>query len=134
MEKKCNCKQKQAAKLEGEKIVLELNSNIKESILCFLCGSEVRPDGFDFFVEGTKDFVCLKCVKEKAPDLYLIHKYAHQWQEGAFDEAYHQGFISGKTTAGQMILDALDEPELERVKRVCRVDLGAKACREDIPF
>ena len=134
MEKKCNCKQKQAAKVEGEKIVLELNSNFKESILCFLCGSEVRPDGFDFFIEGTKDFVCLKCAKEKAPDLYLIHKYAHQWQEVALEETYFRGVKSSKTTAGQMILDAITESELERVKRVCRVDLGAKPCLDDVPF
>jgi hypothetical protein len=129
--KKCNCKQ--AAKLEGEKIVLKLNSNFKESILCFLCGSEVRPDGFDFFIEVTKDFVCMKCAKEKAPDLYLIHESAHQWAEASLEEAFDRGVACGKTAAGQMILDALDEPPLERVKRVCRTDLGARSC-DEMPF
>ena len=133
MEKKCNCKQKQAAKLEGEKIVLELNSNIKESILCFLCGSEVRPDGFDFFVEGTKDFVCLKCVKEKAPDLYLIHEYAHKWREESLSKPFSEGVKAGRKDAGEMILNAITEPTLERVKRVCRVNLGASSC-EDVPI
>jgi len=134
MKKKCNCEQKQAAKAGGGKIVLELNSDFRENICCFFCGNVCRPDGFDFVIEGTKDFICTDCVKCNEPDLYLIHEYAHQWRDKSLDEAFHRGVISGKITAGQMILDAITESELERVKRVCRVDLGAKACREDVPF
>lgn len=134
MAKKCNCEQKQAAKLEGEKIVLRLNNDFSDVFHCFFCGEPCYPDGFDFFVEGTGKFVCTGCVKEKAPDLFMIHEHAHQWREKDLQKSFEEGVTSGKTTAGQMILDAITEPELERVKRVCRVDLGAKPCLEEIPF
>jgi hypothetical protein len=135
MKKNCNCKQKQTSKAEGEKIVLELNSDlVDENICCFLCGNVCRPDGFDFVIEGTKDFVCLDCVKCNEPDLFLIHEYAHRWRENTLEAAFQRGVISGQTTAGQMILDAIAETELDRVKRVCRVDLGARPCREELPF
>lgn len=130
MKQKCNCK---AAKLESEKIVLELNNDFFDNICCFLCGNITTPDGLDFVIEGTKDFVCLDCAKNKAPELYLIHKYAHQWREKYLTQEFNEGCDYGKTIAGQMILDAITETTLERVKRVCRVELGVKAY-EDVPF
>jgi hypothetical protein len=131
---KCNCKQKHGAKVEDEKIVLELNRDFFDNICCFLCGAVTTPDGLDFVIERTKDFVCPSCAKEKAPDLFLIWRDAHHWHEKDLPKVFNDGVISGKTTAGQMILDAISETELDRVKRVCRVDLGAKPYREEIPF
>lgn len=131
--KKCNCK-KQAAQLEGEKIVLELNNDFFDNICCFLCHETTTPDGLDFVIEGTQDFVCCDCAKKKAPDLYLIHKYAHAWREKSLENKFNEGVTVGKKTAGQMILDEITEPTLNRVNRVCRVDLGATPCNEDIPF
>jgi len=113
MEKKCDCEQKQAEKVEGEKIVLELN-DFRENICCFLCDNSFLPSGLDFFIEGTQDLVCPSCAKQHALDLFIIREYARKWREKALDETFERGVSSGKTTAGEMILDAIEAPEIER--------------------
>jgi len=126
--------QKKTVVDQGKRILLKYNHDVGGSA-CYFCGEFVKDDGLDFFVEGTNEFrVCAGCVDKKAPDLYLIHEHAHRWQEVALEKAFEKGVIAGQTTAGQMILDAITEPELERVKRVCRVNLGAKPCLDDVPF
>lgn len=86
---KCNCELRQAA--NDERISLELNTDFFENICCCLCGGITTPDGFDFVIDGTQDFVCLDCAKKKAPDLYFIHRDAHAWRakglENSFNEA-----------------------------------------------
>jgi len=125
--------QKKTVVDQGKRILLKYHHDVGGAA-CYFCGEFVEDDGLDFFVEGTDKFrVCAACVGKKAPDLYLIHEYAHNWQEEALEKEYFRGVESGKTAAGQMILDAITESEIERVKRVCRVELGAKAC-DDIPF
>lgn len=129
MEKKCNCEQKKTVVDHGRRILLKYNYDVGGSA-CYFCGKFVKDDGLDFFIEGTKEFrVCERCATNKTPELALIHKHAHDWKEEVWEKAFIQGVICGKTAAGEMILDAITETELDRVKRVCRVDLGAKPCR-----
>ena len=124
---KCNCR-KQAAKLKGEKIVLKLNNDFRDNICCFLCGGITTPDGLDFVIEGTKDFVCLRCAKEKAPDLYQLHDFGHHWVNELADEYYRKGYTEGEQHTAQEIIKAIEEPLIERVKRI----LEGKAV--NIPF
>src|SRR5271157_3622546 len=113
-----------AAKAGDEKrITLELNTNLEKGSCCF-CGAPCVPDGLDFFLDGTKNFVCTDCVKEKAPDLYLIHEYAHRWRENEAKSAWHKGEKAEKEAAGRIILAAMEEPAVDRVRRVCRLELG----------
>ena len=130
MERKCHCGQKQAA-CGKKRITLELH-NIMTIEPCAICGKRCEPDEFDFLMDNS--LVCPDCAKDQAPDLYLIWRDATHWHEKDLPKVFNDGVISGKTTAGQMILDAMSETELERVKRVCRVDLGAMPCREGLPF
>lgn len=120
---------KEVAAGDGKRIVLEVNGNLADGP-CGFCGGECHPDGFDFFIEGTKGFVCTDCVKEKAPDLYLIHRDAHQWRENDIEKAWHEGEKAGMERAGKMILYSIEETPVDRVKRVCMAELGA----EDVPF
>ena len=117
-------------KEKSGKIVLQLNSNLKDAD-CFFCESLCIPDGLDFLIEGTNDFVCMACVKEKAPDLYLIHQDVHQWAENDSINSFNQGVAEGHKEVWKMILDDLEETPVDRIKRVCRVKLGAQ---DDLPF
>lgn len=116
---------------ENTKITLRLNEDM-EPAQCCVCGSMTHPDGLDFFITGTRQFVCTNCARKKSPELALIHDDAHVWANGHSEEQFDKGIKCGKVTAGQMIYDALTEPEVDRVKRVCR-ELGASPC-DEIPF
>lgn len=119
-----------AAAVEGKKIVLEFNDSGGGSA-CFFCGEFVEYGGLDFFIEGTKEFrVCADCAKQKAPDLYLVWRDAHRWQQETDIKSYQQGVGAGKKDAAEMIFHAIDETPIERVRRIC-FKLGAF---EESPF
>lgn len=115
---------------DNGRIVLRLNSYMEPGP-CVYCGAECHPDGFDFHIEGTVKLVCTNCVREKLPELALIHDGAHQWVETAKEKAWHEGVREGKEQAGHTILEMIEENPIDRIKRICFTELGVV---EDVPF
>ena len=121
-----NEKKEVEAAVEGKKVTLEHNTSGAGSA-CYFCGQFVPCGGLDFFIAGEKDFrVCVDCAKQKAPELYLIWRDAHRWEEERSIEAFRRGVGDGKKDAGEMILHAMHEEPLERIHRVCVQDLGVE--------
>ena len=126
-----NEKKEVEAAVEGKKVTLEHNTSGAGSA-CYFCGQFVPCGGLDFYIAGEKDFrVCESCAKQKAPELYLIWRDAHRWHEGLQHEAFQQGVEQGHKDAGAMILHAIDETPIERIRRFCVRELGAV---DEAPF
>lgn len=120
-----------------KEIVLRWNPGPPKEAHCVFCNSVLFPDGLDFFVKGTKDFVCGECVNEKAPEQLQIHEEAHRWADDQKSKRFSEGIAEGKRIAGQLIKQALCESQLDRVQRVCVAELGWKNfefTNDDMPF
>ena len=121
-------------------------SGQNEAKPCKFCGRKFlvweEMEGLEFVLEESGAPVCIDCVKQKAPDIYMIWREISRWNETTAPAAWENGFSEGKKAAGRMILDAIEEPEIERIKRVCRHELKATpkpdtighTPMDDVPF
>lgn len=109
----------------------------KDAMTCGLCKRKFSVwesmDGLEFVLEDGGAPVCIECAKQKAPDLYLIWREVARWNDTTTTTAFEKGVESGQRFAGERILDAIDEPVIERIKRVCRVELKATPA-DEVPF
>jgi hypothetical protein len=103
---------------------------------CSLCHRKFSAwqglEGLEFVLEGGAR-VCSDCVKQAAPDVYLTWREVARWNEATTSEAFEKGVERGQRYAAERILAAIDEPVIERIKRVCRVDFKATPA-DEVPF
>lgn len=90
-------------------------------------------EGLEFVLERGGAPVCMDCAEEKAPDIYLIWRELGRWSETILTAAWERGVESGQRYAAERILAAIDEPVIERIKRVCLVDFKATPA-DEVPF
>lgn len=111
---------------DGHQITLGLN-NVITNDPCAICGARCDPDGYDYFLEGTVGLVCDGCAEKYAPDLVEIRKYINR----ELAQTWAEGEREGRMKAGRMILEAIQETPIDRVRRVCRDKLGVSRIDND---
>lgn len=119
----------------ADKITLRYSEEEKTRA-CSLCQKRFTAwqglEGLEFVLEGGAR-VCSDCVKQKAPDVYLIWREVARWNEATTSAAFEKGVERGQRYAAERILAAIDEPVIERIKRVCLVDFKATPA-DEVPF
>lgn len=117
---------------EPRRIILKSNNAITNDP-CAICGARCDPDGFDFFLEGTESLVCSDCARQNVPDIFQLWRDLHLWLEGEIGSIRKEALDEGKRQAGEIILAAIEESPIDRVKRICSGELGVSKEYEDMP-